>query len=71
MDDEMKDGVVKWFNEKIGYGFVASQGTEYFVHFKDITSGQGFKTLNEGDKVSFVPSDSPKGPVATQVVVVQ
>ena len=62
----MQTGLVKWFNETKGFGFVASQGQDYFVHFKEI-QGDGFKTLKEGDKVSFVASSSPKGAVATNV----
>lgn len=62
----MQIGLVKWFNETKGYGFLSSQGQDYFVHFKEI-QGDGFKTLKEGDKVSFVASKSPKGDVATNV----
>lgn len=66
----MQNGLVKWFDEKKGFGFVESQGRDYFIHFKEINM-QGFKSLKEGDKVSFEPSQSPKGPVATQLVVVR
>ena len=62
----MQNGVVKWFSDQKGFGFVASQGKDYFIHFKEILS-EGFKSLKEGDKVSFEPSTSPKGPVATQL----
>lgn len=64
----MQNGVVKWFSDQKGFGFVASQGKDYFIHFKEIQS-EGFKSLKEGDKVSFTPSQSPKGPVATQLTV--
>ena len=62
----MQKGKVKWFNEKKGYGFIESEGKEYFVHFKEI-QGSGFKTLNEGDHVTFTPKDSSKGALALNV----
>lgn len=64
----MQNGTVKWFNEAKGYGFIESDGRDFFVHFKEIRS-EGFKTLKEGDKVSFVPSKSPKGEIATSVQI--
>lgn len=64
----MQNGIVKWFNDGKGFGFIASEGSDYFVHFKEIQS-QGFKSLKEGDKVTFEPGKSPKGPVATNVQV--
>lgn len=66
----MINGVVKWFNDQKGFGFVSSAGKDYFIHFKEINM-QGFKSLKEGDKVSFEPSQSAKGPVATQLVIAQ
>ncbi len=49
----MANGIVKWFSEKKGYGFIAQEdGPDVFVHFSSIT-GDDFKTLNEGDIVSF------------------
>lgn len=63
----MINGTVKWFSEPKGYGFVESQGTEYFIHFKEIKM-DGYKTLKEGEAVSFEPSRSPKGLVATNLV---
>lgn len=62
----MQRGTVKWFNDGKGFGFIASEGSDYFVHFKEI-QGQGFKTLKEGDRVTFVAGDSPKGSVAKNV----
>ena len=48
----MANGTVKWFNEKKGYGFIEQEdGTDVFVHFSGI-NGSGFKTLNEGDRVT-------------------
>ena len=64
----MLNGVVKWFNDQKGFGFVAANGKDYFIHFKEIQS-DGFKSLKEGQKVCFIPNDSPKGPVATKLVV--
>jgi CspA family cold shock protein len=61
-------GTVKWFNEAKGFGFItAEDGTEVFVHFSGI-KGEGFKTLQEGDAVSFDIEQGPKGPKAINVV---
>jgi cold shock protein len=63
----MQQGRVKWFNEKKGYGFIESQDQgDVFVHFSGIT-GDGFKTLNEGDNVSFEVERGTKGPQAVNV----
>jgi CspA family cold shock protein len=63
-------GTVKWFNSSKGYGFIAHDGgKDVFVHFSAI-SMDGYRTLNEGDKVEFSIEDSPKGPQATNVVKV-
>lgn len=63
----MAEGRVKWFNDKKGFGFIqADDGQEVFVHFSAI-EGQGFKSLSEGDKVSFEVEKGPKGPQATRV----
>jgi CspA family cold shock protein len=62
----MQKGIVKWFNDGKGFGFIASEGSDYFVHFKEI-QGQGFKSLKEGNRVSFEQGQSPKGPVAKNV----
>lgn len=60
-------GTVKWFNSSKGYGFIAHEGgKDVFVHFSAITM-DGYKTLNEGDKVEFSIEDSPKGPQAINV----
>jgi CspA family cold shock protein len=64
----MQNGTVKWFNDQKGFGFVQSGEKDYFIHFKEIVS-QGFKSLKEGDRVSFVAGQSPKGAIATQVQV--
>jgi cold shock protein len=66
MDIKMQNGVVKWFNDQKGFGFICSQGKDYFVHFKEIQA-DGFKSLKEGDKVRFIAASSPKGSVAKNV----
>jgi cold shock protein len=63
----MAEGRVKWFNEGKGYGFIeADSGHDVFVHYSAI-EGSGFKSLAEGDRVSFVEEAGQKGPQATQV----
>mgnify|MGYP001613074279 CR=1 FL=1 len=66
MDYKMQNGIVKWFNDNKGFGFISSNDKDYFVHFKEIQS-DGFKSLKEGDKVRFTAESSPKGFVAKQV----
>lgn len=65
----MATGTVKWFNESKGYGFIAQDdgGKDVFVHFSAIQSS-GFKTLAEGQKVSFEVEQGPKGPQARNVL---
>lgn len=62
----MQKGIVKWFNDGKGFGFIASENKDYFVHFKEIQA-EGFKSLKEGDKVTFESSESLKGPLAKNV----
>ncbi len=63
----MPNGTVKWFNESKGFGFITKDdGGDVFVHYSDIQS-QGFKTLAEGQKVSFDVVDSPKGLKAVNI----
>ncbi len=65
----MSEGSVKWFNEKKGYGFIQQEnGQDLFVHYTAIQS-DGFKTLTEGQRVSFEVEDTPKGPKAKNVQV--
>jgi CspA family cold shock protein len=66
----MKQGTVKWFNGKKGYGFISDEeGNDVFVHFSGIVM-DGFKSLDEGQRVEFEVVDGEKGPQATQVSVV-
>lgn len=67
---ERISGTVKWFNGSKGYGFLARDGgADVFVHFSAI-QGDGFKNLEEGQKVEFTVEAGPKGPQASNVVVV-
>jgi CspA family cold shock protein len=64
----MSKGKVKWFNDAKGYGFITSEdGKDVFVHHSSIT-GDGFKTLKEGQDVEFEVTKGPKGDQATNVV---
>jgi CspA family cold shock protein len=61
------NGVVKWFNEAKGFGFIEQQGgADVFAHFSAIV-GDGFKTLTEGQNVSFSITQGPKGPQAENI----
>jgi len=64
----LPQGKVKWFDEAKGYGFIVPNegGKEVFVHYSSI-QGNGFKTLKEGDTVSYELTEGPKGPQATNV----
>jgi CspA family cold shock protein len=65
--NEREAGVVKWFNNQKGYGFIARDaGGDVFVHYSAIT-GQGYRTLNEGDRVEFQVQQGDKGPAAADV----
>lgn len=63
----MSEGKVKWFNESKGFGFIETdEGKDVFVHFSAI-QGDGFKTLSEGQRVSFDIEKGQKGPAAANV----
>ena len=67
----MLEGKVKWFDNKKGYGFISrDEGEDVFVHFSSINA-DGFRTLKEGQTISFEISEGDKGPQASNVVVVE
>ena len=64
---ERQTGTVKWFNERKGFGFIELEGgDDVFVHYREIR-GDGFKTLNEGQRVEFTLTARDKGPAAEDV----
>jgi CspA family cold shock protein len=66
----MAKGIVKWFNDKKGFGFIEQEdGPDLFVHHSAINA-TGFKSLKEGDRVTFEIQQGPKGPAAANVTVV-
>jgi CspA family cold shock protein len=68
VEADMATGTVKWFNDEKGFGFITpdEQGTDLFVHHSAI-QGDGFRSLAEGARVSYVAEAGPKGPKAVQV----
>ena len=68
LEDIVMKGTVKWFNNQKGYGFISDEtGKDVFVHYSGL-SGEGFKSLEEGQAVEFEVVDGAKGPQATNVV---
>ena len=66
----MANGIVKWFNDRKGFGFIEQEnGPDVFVHHSGINA-DGFRSLDEGDQVTFEIEQGPKGPSATNVSVV-
>ncbi|MFC1531806.1 cold-shock protein [Thermodesulfobacteriota bacterium] len=66
----MANGIVKWFNDRKGYGFIEQEdGSDVFVHHSGINAS-GFKSLYEGDQVTFDVEQGNKGPAAVNVSVV-
>jgi CspA family cold shock protein len=67
----MAKGIVKWFNDRKGFGFIEGngEGKDIFVHYSKI-EGEGFKTLTKGQEVDYDYTDGPKGPLATKVIKV-
>jgi CspA family cold shock protein len=64
----MANGIVKWFNDSKGFGFIEQEdGPDVFVHFSEIKS-DGFKSLSEGDRVTFDIEQGKKGPAAVNVI---
>jgi cold shock protein len=64
------NGTVKWFNGSKGYGFITREGgPDVFVHFSAV-QGEGFKNLEEGQKVEFTVEQGPKGPQASNVTII-
>ena len=64
----MAAGTVKWFNESKGFGFISQEdGPDVFAHYSEI-SGDGFRTLSEGDRVEFEVVQGEKGPKAKNIV---
>ena len=66
----MAEGTVKWFNDAKGFGFIEQEnGNDLFVHFSAI-QGDGFKSIQEGARVTYDVVDGPKGPAADNVVMI-
>ncbi len=66
----MATGTVKWFNNRKGYGFIQQEdGPDIFVHHSAIVA-EGFKSLNEGDRVNFEIEEGEKGPAAKNVTII-
>jgi len=68
----LAQGVVKWFSDQKGYGFIEQEnGEDLFVHYSSIVSQGGFRSLSEGDRVSFDIGEGQKGPAAQNVTKIE
>lgn len=69
MTDRLQ-GTVQWFNNTKGYGFITPEdgSKDVFVHYSEIQGADGYKTLEEGERVEFSVEQSPKGPQAVRVI---
>ncbi len=67
---ERVEGTVKWFSAEKGYGFISREGADFFVHYSNI-QGNGYRSLEEGDKVEFEITDGRKGKQASDVRVMR
>lgn len=68
----MAQGVVKWFNDQKGYGFIErDNGEDIFVHYTSIVNQSGFRSLSEGDRVTFDVGEGQKGPAAQNVAKIE
>ena len=65
----MQEGVVRWFDNKKGFGFIESLSRDYFVHFIEI-KGDGYRRLHRGMRVSFEPKETSKGSIAVGVEII-
>lgn len=63
-----KEGIVKWFDDKKGFGFIECEGKDFFAHFKAIQA-EGHRTLREGQRVVFTTGSSLRGPLAENIKV--
>ena len=69
MSDARKNGVVRWFSNKKGYGFIeGTEGPDLFVHFREIRGEGSYRSLNEGQRVEFSVTSGEKGLQATDVL---
>jgi len=71
MEDEREQGTVKWFNGSKGFGFIErDEGEDVFVHYSSIL-GDGYRSLEEGQRVQFIVVEGEKGPQAQEVTLVE
>ncbi|MDO5047863.1 MAG: cold shock domain-containing protein [Anaerococcus sp.] len=67
----MTRGEVKTFDNEKGYGFITWDGGDIFVHYSDIISDKSYKTLLKGQRVEFIKTQGPRGPIAREVQVIE